>query len=141
MVINCTRQRQVQLCDSQVLYEKTCYWLLTINLAKLTVHYNKYEYVWDSKVYGIQVYSIHCTKLLLLTSHWPISELLHIFHSLQYNLQHYLSFISLLLMELNYGLLYSHMINIYHCKSRLVIFTTDLLTWLHGLMWYQRIIL
>ena len=43
------------------LYEKTCYWLLVINLAKLTVHYNKYEYVWDRLVYGnygIQVYSI-----------------------------------------------------------------------------------
>ena len=55
---------QVQLCHSRVhainpkLYEKTCYWLLIINLAKLTAHYNKYEYVWDSQVYCIQVYSI-----------------------------------------------------------------------------------
>ena len=46
------------------LYEKTCYGLLIINFAKLTVHCNKYEYVWDSQVCGIQVYS----KLLLLTS-------------------------------------------------------------------------
>ena len=29
--------------------------------AKLTVHYNKYVYVWDSQVYGIQVYSILCS--------------------------------------------------------------------------------
>ena len=28
-----------------------------INLAKLTVPYNKYEHVWDRKVYGMQVYS------------------------------------------------------------------------------------
>ena len=55
---------QVQLCHSRVhainpkLYEKTCYWLLIIKLAKLTAHYNKYEYVWDSQVYCIQVYSI-----------------------------------------------------------------------------------
>ena len=30
--------------------------MLTINLAKLTVHYNKYEYVGDRQVYGIQVH-------------------------------------------------------------------------------------
>ena len=29
--------------------------MLFINLAKLTVHYNKYKYVWDRQVYGIQV--------------------------------------------------------------------------------------
>ena len=45
-------------CYNPKLYEKTSYWLLIINLAKLTVHYNKYEYVRDSQVYGIQVYSI-----------------------------------------------------------------------------------
>ena len=38
---------------------------IDINLAKLTVHYNKYEYVWDGQVYGIQVYS--AAKLLSLT--------------------------------------------------------------------------
>ena len=27
----------------------------------LTVHYNKYEYVWDSQVYGVHVYSILCS--------------------------------------------------------------------------------
>ena len=61
--------------------------MLIINLAKLTVHYNNYEHVWDSQVYSLQVYS----KLLLLTSlqvyclqqivatykSRPISELLH----------------------------------------------------------------
>jgi len=95
------------------LYEKTCYGLLIINFAKLTVHCNKYEYVWDSQVCGIQVYSklllqvykftvhqIVYSKLLLLTSHWPISELLHFFHCLHVQenmLQHYLVIISLLL--------------------------------------------
>ena len=34
----------------------------------------------------------------------PISELLHVFTVYMYKLQHYLAFISLLLMELNYGL-------------------------------------
>ena len=145
--------------------------------SKLTVHYNKYEHVWNRQVYSIQVYStLYClhlqvykfivhqivySKLLVLTSHWPISgllhfctvdslffnqsELLHFFtaDSLFFNqsesyytfctvvqpinellhfctvymykknmLQHYLAFIALLLMELNYGLWYSHMISI-----------------------------
>ena len=48
-------------------YKKTCCWFLIINLAKLTVHYNKYEHIWDSQVYGIQVYSI-LYDFLLLTS-------------------------------------------------------------------------
>ena len=34
---------------------------IDINLAKLTVHYNKYEYVWDGQVYGIQV----CNKIVV----------------------------------------------------------------------------
>jgi len=29
-----------QECYNPKLYRKTCYWLLIINLAKLTVHYN-----------------------------------------------------------------------------------------------------
>ena len=32
-------------------------WLVIINLAKLTIHYNKYENVWDRQIYGIQVRS------------------------------------------------------------------------------------
>ena len=60
------------------LYEKTCYWLLITNVAKLTVHYSKYVYVWDSQVYGIQVYSILYSLQQVVTSHWPISELLHL---------------------------------------------------------------
>ena len=39
------------------LYEKTCYWLLIINLAKLTVHYNKYEYVGIGKFMVFMVYN------------------------------------------------------------------------------------
>ena len=39
------------------LLEKTCYWMLITNLAKLAVHYNyKYEHAWDRQVYGILVY-------------------------------------------------------------------------------------
>ena len=34
---------------------------IDINLAKLTVHYNKYEYVWDGQVHGIQV----CNKIVV----------------------------------------------------------------------------
>ena len=45
--------------------------MLLINLAKLTVHYKKYEHVGDRQVYGIQVYIIMIiySKLLILTSH------------------------------------------------------------------------
>ena len=34
---------------------------IDINLAKLTVHYNKNEHVRDRQVYGIQVYSTLCS--------------------------------------------------------------------------------
>ena len=50
------------------MYEKTCYWLLIINLAKLTVHYNKDGYVWDKQVYKFTVHCIVYGKLLLVTS-------------------------------------------------------------------------
>ena len=71
IIPNCTRKHAI--------VHKPCY--------KLTVHYNKYEYVWDSQFYDIQVYSILSAKFTftenccyVLTSHWPISELLHFLH-------------------------------------------------------------
>ena len=41
-------------------YEKTCYSLLIINLAKLTVHY---KHVWDRQVYGILQQNVVTYKL------------------------------------------------------------------------------
>ena len=100
------------------LYEKTWYWLLIVNLAKLTVHSNKYEYVWDCQVCSIQVYSTLDTLQQIvatyksLTNQWAIT----LFHCCSANqwaitfftvymckkimLQHYLAYISLLLVEL-----------------------------------------
>ena len=49
--------------------------------------------------------------LHLFTVAQPISELLPFFHCWIVQEQHYMAFIWLLLMELNYGLWYSHMIN------------------------------
>ena len=75
------------------LYKKTCYWLLFINFAKLTVRMSMYELYKIGKfmvykftvyclqqivdTYKLQVYSI-LNSLQQITSHWPISELLHL---------------------------------------------------------------
>ena len=76
------------------LYKKTCYWLLFINFAKLTVRMSMYELYKIGKfmvykftvyclqqivdTYKLQVYSI-LNSLQQITSHWPISELLHMY--------------------------------------------------------------
>ena len=71
----------------QLSYSQACYWLPIINLAKLTVHYNKYEYVWDRHdkftvhsivysnfaiTYKFIVHHLLYSKLFVLTRHWPI---------------------------------------------------------------------
>ena len=88
----CIRDHAVNEDTSILCYINIIAWfrvqfgLLIINLAKLTVHYIKYEYVWDSQVYGIQVYSIlyslqqvvatyklDCQVYSVLTNQWAIT--------------------------------------------------------------------
>ena len=52
------------------LYEKTCCRLLIINLVKLTVHYNKYMFMYEIGTFMIYKFTVYCivySKLLQVT--------------------------------------------------------------------------